>query len=307
MRNAQVEMMRKYFDIRTFGAVLSTGANAGQVRGPVQFTFAKSVDPILSIDCSITRVAVANNVANAKSVDDYRKWEAEQPEASLRTMGRKEFIAYGLYVAKGFISANLAAQTGFTDADLKLLWEAILNMYEHDRTASKGLMTVQPDYAFVFKHVGTDTDLTQRAQQAKLGCSHAHRLFNLVTDQLRKKDGVDAPRKLADYNLPSLETAIVLTASPASCNLEMASPPARSQIEIVPSPLPITSVSECGGKARQLIGPGGNFNVRFVSPINRTAPSSIPIARQSRSGEWARQRAVDVPSKGTCCPRREQD
>ena len=120
-------------------------------------------------------------------------------------MGRKEFIAYGLYVAKGFISANLAAQTGFTDADLKLLWEAILNMYEHDRTASKGLMTVQPEYAFVFKHVGTDTDLTQRAQQAKLGCSHAHRLFNLVTDQLRKKDGVDAPRKLADYILPSLE------------------------------------------------------------------------------------------------------
>lgn len=205
VQKAQAGLLGKFYDIRTFGAVLSTGANAGQVRGPVQVTFAKSVDPILSMDCSITRVAVADPVKGAKSVADYVKWESEQPEDKLRTMGRKELIPYGLYVAKGFISANLAAQTGFSDADLKLLWEAILNMYEHDRAASKGLMTVHPEYAFVFKHVGTDSDLNQRAQQAKLGCAHAHKLFDLVTKQLCRKDEVENPRKISDYHLPEIE------------------------------------------------------------------------------------------------------
>lgn len=205
VHKAQGVLLRRYYDIRAFGAVLSTGPNAGQVRGPVQFTFAKSVDPILNLDCAITRVAVAGEAKGAKSVADFRKWEAEQPEDKLRTMGRKEFIPYGLYVAKGFISANLAAQTGFSNADLKLLWEAIPNMYEHDRTASKGLMTVHPECAFVFKHVGTDSNLTQRAQQARLGCAHAHKLFDLVTCQLTKKPEVENPRSLSDYRLPQID------------------------------------------------------------------------------------------------------
>jgi len=205
VQRAQMNMIQRYYDIRAFGAVLSTGPNAGQVRGPVQFTFAKSMDPILSMDCAITRVAKAVELKKARSVADYEKWEEAAPEASLRTMGRKEVVPYGLYAAKGFISANLAAQTGFTDEDLKLLWEAILNMYEHDRTASKGLMTVHPQYAFVFQHVGTDSDAQQRARQAKLGCSHAHKLFDLVTRKIVKRDGIIAPRRIADYLLPEIE------------------------------------------------------------------------------------------------------
>ncbi len=211
VQKAQAGMMGRFFDIRTFGAVLSTGPNAGQVRGPVQFTFAKSVDPILSMDCSITRVAKTGEVKSAKSAADFARWESEQPEDKLRTMGRKELIPYGLYVAKGFISANLGAQTGFSDADLRLLWQAILNMYEHDRTASKGLMTVHPECAFVFKHVGTDSDPVQRIQQAKLGCAHAHKLFDLVTSRIERKAGVEWPRKISDYVLPDLDTVRSLT------------------------------------------------------------------------------------------------
>ena len=114
-------MCQKFFDVRTFGAVMSTGANAGQVRGPVQVAFSRSIDPILPIEAAITRMAVAEKVAGAKTAADYEKWESGQEEDKLRTMGRKELIPYGLYVAKGFISANLAAQTGFTDADILVL------------------------------------------------------------------------------------------------------------------------------------------------------------------------------------------
>ena len=129
-------MCQTFFDVRTFGAVMSTGANAGQVRGPVQFSFARSVDPILPMDVSITRMAVAEKVSGAKTAADYEKWENEQEEDKLRTMGRKALIPYGLYIAKGFISANLAKGTGFSDNDLKNLWDALLNMYDHDRSAS---------------------------------------------------------------------------------------------------------------------------------------------------------------------------
>lgn len=198
-------MCRNFFDVRTFGAVMSTGVNAGQVRGPVQLAFARSVDPILSLDLSITRMAVAADVAGAKTVDDYLKWEREQPEDELRTMGRKTMIPYGLYTGLGFISAFLAEQTNFSNDDLRLLWEAILNMYEHDRSASKGIMTVHPEAAFVFQHVGTDSDAEQRKQEAKLGCAPAHKLFALVTDRIRRRDGVVAPRSIADYVLPTLD------------------------------------------------------------------------------------------------------
>jgi CRISPR-associated protein Csd2 len=199
-------MCRNFYDVRAFGAVMSTGLNAGQVRGPVQLTFARSVDPILPLDISITRMAVAEEVKGAKSVADYVTWEQGRPEDKMRTMGRKSLIPYGLYVARGFISANLAEQTGFGDADLRLLWEALLNMYEHDRSSSKGLMTVHPEYSFCFRHTGKDGDEEQRKREAKLGCAPAHRLFGLVTDHIRRKESVAAARSIGDYDLPQLET-----------------------------------------------------------------------------------------------------
>jgi CRISPR-associated protein Csd2 len=191
-------MCKTFFDVRTFGAVMSTGANAGQVRGPVQFSFARSLDPILPLEASITRMAVAEKVSGAKTYEDYEKWENEQEEDKLRTMGRKALIPYGLYVAKGFISANLAKGTGFSDNDLANLWEALLNMYDHDRSASKGMMSCRGLY--VFKHVGTDSDPNQRIKQAMLGCAPAHKLLDQGTIvEIRKKDGVKAPRSFADY------------------------------------------------------------------------------------------------------------
>jgi CRISPR-associated protein Csd2 len=195
-----------FYDVRTFGAVLSTGPNAGQIRGPVQLSFARSVDPILPMDIAITRVAVADNSIKGEKVGsaDFAKWEQEQPEDALRTMGRKSLIPYGLYIGKGFISANLAQKVNFSEEDLKLLFQAILNMYEHDRSASKGIMTVHPNHSFVFKHVGNDTDLEQRERQAMLGCTHAHKLFDLVTSRIKRKSECDVARRISDYNLPSV-------------------------------------------------------------------------------------------------------
>jgi CRISPR-associated protein Csd2 len=152
VRAARDWMCETFYDVRTFGAVMSTGANAGQVRGPVQFAFARSLNPVLPLDISITRMAVAEDVKGAKSAADYEKWEAEQEEDTLRTMGRKALIPYGLYAAKGFVSAHLAQGTGFSETDLGNLWEALANMYDHDRSASKGMMSCRK--LFVFKHVG---------------------------------------------------------------------------------------------------------------------------------------------------------
>jgi CRISPR-associated protein Csd2 len=204
--NAREWMCKTFFDVRTFGAVMSTGANAGQVRGPVQFSFARSVDPILPLEASITRMAVAEKVPSAKTMADYEKWENEQEEDKLRTMGRKALIPYGLYVAKGFISANLAKGTGFSDDDIKNLWEALYNMYDHDRSASKGMMSCRGLY--VFKHVGTDTDPAQRVRQAMLGCAPAHALLDLgkVVEICKAEDAMSrdkeiTPRKFAHYRV----------------------------------------------------------------------------------------------------------
>ena len=185
-----------FYDVRTFGAVMSTGPNAGQVRGPVQITFGKSLDPVLPLDISITRMAVTDGEKDLK-MEDYQRMENEKPEDKLRTMGRKQFIPFGLYEIRGFISANLAAETGFDEEDLNLLFEAILNMYEHNRSASKGEMEVVSPL-IIFKHVGTDSDLGQRVRQAKLGCAPAHKLFDLV--EVRKKESVVYPRSYHDYN-----------------------------------------------------------------------------------------------------------
>ncbi len=164
-------MCQNFFDIRTFGAVLSTGANAGQVRGPVQLTFARSVDPIVSLEHSITRMAVATDL------------EAEKQGGDNRTMGRKFTIPYGLYRAHGFISAPLAHQTGFSGEDLELLWNAFLNMFEHDRSAARGLMGTRK--LFIFEH------------SSKMGDVSVQKLFDAVEVQ---RKGNDAPaRNFNDY------------------------------------------------------------------------------------------------------------
>ncbi|MCS7464516.1 type I-C CRISPR-associated protein Cas7/Csd2 [Paenibacillus doosanensis] len=138
IERARQFMCQNFFDIRTFGAVLSTGPNAGQVRGPVQFTFARSVEPVVSLEHSITRMAVATEA------------EAAKQGGENRTMGRKFTIPYGLYRAHGFISAPLANQTGFSEIDLELLWEALENLFEHDRSAARGLMGTRK--LVVFEH-----------------------------------------------------------------------------------------------------------------------------------------------------------
>lgn len=197
---ARIWMCEQFYDVRTFGAVMSTGPNAGQVRGPVQVTFARSVDAIFPAEFTITRGAKAEDVKNAKTYQDFVKWENEQPEDELRTMGRKSQIPYGLFVAKGFISANLAEGTGFSKADLSLLCEALKGMYDHDRSASKGLMACRG--LILFKHVGTDSDDDQRKRQAKLGCAPAQRLLDegkVVT--IRLKEGVTVPRRFTDYTV----------------------------------------------------------------------------------------------------------
>ena len=193
-------MCEQFFDVRTFGAVMSTGANAGQVRGPVQVAFSRSIDPILPFDAAITRMAVAEKVAGAKTVAEYEKWETDQEEDKLRTMGRKSLISYGLYATKGFVSAHLAQGTVFSDDDLLLLWEALANMFDHDRSASKGVMACRD--LFVFKHVGTDNgDASQRVRQAMLGCAPAHHLLDLgrVIDIPALKAQGKTPRTYADY------------------------------------------------------------------------------------------------------------
>jgi CRISPR-associated protein Csd2 len=201
-------MCQNFFDVRTFGAVMSTGPNAGQVRGPVQFAFARSIDSVLPLDLSITRMAVAEPEKSSQvlpSSEEYARWEAEAAEESLRTMGRKALIPYGLYLSKGFISAHLAEQTGFTEEDLSLFWEALLRMFEHDRSASKGVMSVR-EPLIIFKHVGTDSDSTQRARQAKLGCAPAHKLFDLI--QVSKREGLQAPRAFADYCITFVKSKV---------------------------------------------------------------------------------------------------
>ena len=204
-------MCANFFDVRTFGAVMSTGPNAGQVRGPVQVAFSRSIDPILSLDAPITRMATTDDKIKAAAgvtSATYEQWEADQPEDKLRTMGRKSLIPYGLYAAKGFISANLAEGTGFSEADLALFWEALANMFDHDRSASKGFMSCRK--LIVFKHVGTDSDLEQRKRQAKMGCCPAQRLLDFSTNQcerpnavveVMKKDGARSARCFDDYRV----------------------------------------------------------------------------------------------------------
>ena len=163
-------LCKDYYDIRTFGAVLSTGdKGAGQVRGPIQLTFSRSYDPIVVAEHSITRMAVTN----------------EKDADKERTMGRKYTVPYALYCARGFVSPQLAAQTGFSEEDLELFWEALLNMFEYDRSAARGLMTARR--LVIFKH------------NSPLGNASAESLFERVV--CRKNDGVSTPRAFGDYRI----------------------------------------------------------------------------------------------------------
>lgn len=174
VNEARDHMCATYYDVRTFGAVMSTGINCGQVRGPVQLTFARSVDPVVTLEHSITRMAVATEA------------ESEKQQGDNRTMGRKMTIPYGVYVAHGFISAHLAAQTGFSDSDLDLLLEALAGqMFEHDRSAARGMMATRK--LFVFKH------------QDALGNAPAHTLFDAV--KIARKPEVAVPRSFNDYTV----------------------------------------------------------------------------------------------------------
>ena len=168
-------MCQQFFDIRTFGAVMTTfvknNLNCGQVRGPVQLGFARSIDPIIPQEITITRVAITTEA------------DAERKDTE---MGRKYIVPYALYRCEGYVSANLARKTtGFSQEDLELLWQAILNMFEYDRSAARGKMAVRE--LIVFKH------------DSELGNAPAHKLFDLV--KVQKKEGVDTPHGYSDYTV----------------------------------------------------------------------------------------------------------
>ncbi len=164
-------MCETYYDVRTFGAVMTTGKNAGQVRGPVQLTFARSVGQVVPLEHSITRMAVATEA------------EAEKQQGDNRTMGRKFTIPYGLYRCHGFVSAPLAAQTGFSGDDLDVFWDALKNMFEHDRSAARGEMNVKK--LVVFKH------------DSVYGNTPAHALFSRVTVTPK----ATPPRAYSDFDV----------------------------------------------------------------------------------------------------------
>ena len=168
-------MCGNFFDVRTFGAVMTTGVNAGQVRGPIQLAFATSIDPVVPLEISITRMAVTTEK------------EAEAQSGDNRTMGRKHIIPYGLYRAHGFISAKLAERTGFSEEDLALFWRALINMFEHDRSAARGEMSARK--LIVFEH------------DSAMGNAPAHVLFDTVRVGPAKENADAAPRSFSDYRV----------------------------------------------------------------------------------------------------------
>lgn len=180
-------LCREFYDIRAFGGVLSTGQDVlkgsafGQVRGPIQFTFARSFDPITPLDISITRCAVT-------------KPEDEKKE---RTMGNKHIVPYALYAAKAYVSPVFAERTGFTEADLDLFFEALQHMFTHDQSSARAEMTVRGIYDF--EHVGTQNpnNAEQKKREARLGCYHAHRLFEGIKVSL--KPDKTYPESFDDY------------------------------------------------------------------------------------------------------------
>jgi CRISPR-associated protein Csd2 len=185
---AQAFMCRNYYDVRMFGAVMTTGKapiegnkkdakwNCGQVRGPVQLTFARSIDPIAPLDLSITRVALTN-------AGDTRKEDADEEEAGSGQMGRKALLPYGLYLGKGFFSPSFATRTGVSHEDLELFWQALQRMWDLDRSASRGMMACRGLY--VFSH------------ESSLGNAPAHQVFECL--KIKNLNGAGAPRRFEDY------------------------------------------------------------------------------------------------------------
>ena len=182
-------LCREFFDIRTFGGVLAVGDDImrgsawGQVRGPVQFTFSQSYHPITPLEISITRGAVTK----------------EEDMEKERTMGNKHIVPYALYAAKAYVSPAFAERTGFTNADLEVLFDALNHMFEHDRSAARGEMVVRGIYDF--EHIGTqhENNAEQNRREARLGCAHAHKLFEGI--EVKLKDGVEFPESFADYEV----------------------------------------------------------------------------------------------------------
>lgn len=173
VQKARQWMCANFFDVRTFGAVMSTGDNCGQVRGPIQINFSRSIDPIVQQEVTITRQTVTK-------IDDAEKE---------RTMGRKHIVPYALYKVEGYVSAKLANDeskgTGFSEDDLNLFWDALVNMFEHDHSAARGKMASRR--LFVFKH------------KDELGNAPSHKLFDMI--KVEKNDGVVIPRKFGDYSV----------------------------------------------------------------------------------------------------------
>ena len=166
-------MCENYYDVRTFGAVMSTGKNAGQVRGPIQMTFSRSIDPVVASEHTITRMAVTTEK------------EAEKQDGDNRTMGRKFTVPYGLYRCHGFVSAHLAKQTGFNDDDLELFWQSLMQMFDHDRSASRGEMCTRGLY--VFKH------------NNQLGNASATSLLDRI--KVKRNTDVEVARSFNDYQV----------------------------------------------------------------------------------------------------------
>ena len=183
-------MCNNFFDVRTFGAVMSTGINCGQVRGPVQMTFARSIEPIVPLEMSITRMAATNEKEKADREKASGENEGDE-RTEHRTMGRKHIVPYGLYRAHGFISAKLAERTGFSPDDLDVLWDSLTQMFEHDHSAARGEMVARQLIAF--KHVSA------------LGNAPAHRLFERVSVQRAEENGSEGilppARSFADYRV----------------------------------------------------------------------------------------------------------
>jgi CRISPR-associated protein Csd2 len=181
---ARAWMCQQFYDVRMFGAVMTTGVNAGQVRGPIQFTFARSIDPIAALDVAVTRVALTDE-KEAKSAEAQRSEESEEGRGSTTgTIGRKAVVPYGLYVAKGFFSAPFAQQTGVTAQDLELFWNALQNMWDLDHSAARGLMACRGIYVFTHENA--------------YGNVPAHKLFDRL--QITRKN-VQAPRSFEDYTV----------------------------------------------------------------------------------------------------------
>lgn len=174
VERARAWMCANFYDVRTFGAVMALGINCGQVRGPVQMNFARSIEPIVPREITITRMAVAT------------EREAEAQKGDNRTMGRKNIVPYGLYRAEGYVSAHLAKQTGFSTEDLSVLWEALSNMFEHDHSAARGKMSARK--LFVFKH------------DSALGNAPAHELFQLISVEPNHGSS-EPPRVFGHYDV----------------------------------------------------------------------------------------------------------